>query len=677
MRTQCNKYCHKCCSRTGDESFPNQQSGSCYSCQVRRSAPHDIAIDDSIHLIIRIKPSMTVEKAALQTAKGVPINPANLPTPDNVKLYIANCLKRYQQAHNLPEDTLKVSDTRCTPISGESRLTGDAYHHHSCGLSNPNCKKLQDYQMQIMLLEQQNKRRLQMARQEPDTGSTVTKQPIETPTLQELKFRHYKLQDHQRQLMCEAMQAKKEQPTTSVPDQANCIAPTRSAPQDPLNEQAVKNLSLEEYPKQRSVLNCGDHKDRLKFQRPTTEPPPGVMDAPRLPKQEAPLAGVQQAHTPAGAPFMPPPMPQCALTMPASADYPKNRTAAHQQRNHIQDYNMQLMLLEQQNRKRLMLARGDQQKLAVAGARNAQESEHVIEMGSAPGVQVNSGDKSALRLNALTDYQFQQAQMMMFEQRRKEALLMPRGGAPNTQERKPMTEMGSAVGLQMDAREKRGKSHTPRAALNEYQMQLMLLEQQGKRCMTAKLENEQQNTAVRAEPNAEESEQIGTQMNIHDKGNVPVTNEVDPARPGVVVVRQDADGAKWITFEYSHDGIKMEYTIRCNTDSVNVDDLSPEFRTENCVYPGACVPTKEYNGKRLLYETECNTLGWALARLNPLLRNKRGLIRRAVDSWRKSNQLVVHSDDEDEEDAAMWSTDEFDEWSNCDDDVETAEELEL
>ena len=681
MRTQCNRYCHKCCSRTGDESFPNQQSGLCHSCQVRRSDPHDIAIDDSIHLIIRIKPSMVMEKAALQTAKGLPINPANLPTPDNVKLYITNCLKRYQQAHNLPEDTLKVSDTRCTPISGESRLTGDAYHHHSCGLSNPSCKKLQDYQMQIMLLEQQNKRRLQMARQEPDTESTVTKQPIETPTLQELKFRHYKLQDYQRQLMCEATQAKKEQPTTSVPDQANCITPTHSAPKDPLNEQAMKNLSLEEYQKQLLVLNCGDHKDKLKFQRPTTEPPPGVMNASRLPKQDAPLAGVQQPHMPAGAPFMPPPMPQCALTMPTSADYPKNRSAAHQQRNRIQDYNMQLMLLEQQNRKRLMLARGDQQKLAVAGARNAQESEQTIEMGSVPGVQVNSGNQSAPHKNALADYQMQ---LMLLEQQRKKALMLARssqqkpaaGGAPNTQECKQMTEMGSAVGLQMDAREKRGKSDTPKVVLTDYQMQLMLLEQQGKkRCMTAKLESEQQNTAVRAAPNAEESEQ----MNIHDKGNVSVTNEVDPAQPGVLVARQDDNGMKWISFEYSRDGIKMEYTIRCDADSVNLGDLSPEFRTENCVYPGACVPSKEYNGKRLLYETECNTQGWALARLNPCLQNKRGLIRRAVDSWRNSNQLVVHSDheDEEEEDAAMWSTDEFDEWSNCDDDMETAEELEL
>jgi hypothetical protein len=31
-------------------------------------------------------------------------------------------------------------------------------------------------------------------------------------------------------------------------------------------------------------------------------------------------------------------------------------------------------------------------------------------------------------------------------------------------------------------------------------------------------------------------------------------------------------------------------------------------------------------------------VGWALAQLNPCLRGKRGLIQRAVDSWRNSNQ---------------------------------------
>ena len=105
-----------------------------------------------------------------------------------------------------------------------------------------------------------------------------------------------------------------------------------------------------------------------------------------------------------------------------------------------------------------------------------------------------------------------------------------------------------------------------------------------------------------------------------------------------LVVRQDNNGVQWIAFEYSRDRVKMEYTIRCDVESVNVESLAPEFKTENCVYPRACCGKDQYRGNRLVYETECNTVGWALADLNPSLRGKRGLIQRAVDSWRNSNQ---------------------------------------
>lgn len=105
-----------------------------------------------------------------------------------------------------------------------------------------------------------------------------------------------------------------------------------------------------------------------------------------------------------------------------------------------------------------------------------------------------------------------------------------------------------------------------------------------------------------------------------------------------LVVRQDSSGVQWIAFEYSRDRVKMEYTIRCDVESVVVDTLTQEFKTENCVYPRACCSKDQYRGNRLVYETECNAVGWALAELNPALRGKRGLIQRAVDSWRNSNQ---------------------------------------
>lgn len=130
---------------------------------------------------------------------------------------------------------------------------------------------------------------------------------------------------------------------------------------------------------------------------------------------------------------------------------------------------------------------------------------------------------------------------------------------------------------------------------------------------------------------------------------LPTSSADDPnssAAPGPIpattplVVRQDGNGVQWILFEYSRDRVKMEYTIRCDVESVNVDELSQEFKASNCVYPRACCGKDQYKGNRLHYESECNAVGWALAQLNPPLREKRGLIQRAVDSWRNSNQDV-------------------------------------
>ena len=122
------------------------------------------------------------------------------------------------------------------------------------------------------------------------------------------------------------------------------------------------------------------------------------------------------------------------------------------------------------------------------------------------------------------------------------------------------------------------------------------------------------------------------------------SNATSNAAPGPIpattplVVRQDNNGVQWIAFEYSRDRVKMEYTIRCDVESVNTESLDSVFKTENCVYPRAVGTQDQYRGNRYNYETECNNVGWSLAELNPCLRGKRGLIQRAVDSWRNSNQ---------------------------------------
>ncbi|KAF5234156.1 hypothetical protein FANTH_12258 [Fusarium anthophilum] len=105
-----------------------------------------------------------------------------------------------------------------------------------------------------------------------------------------------------------------------------------------------------------------------------------------------------------------------------------------------------------------------------------------------------------------------------------------------------------------------------------------------------------------------------------------------------LVLPPDRDGVQRVTFEYSKDSAKMQYTVRCDVESVDTDELSPKFKEENCVYPRACDPTAESRGNRWKYETECNRIAWGLAQLNIPLRCKRGLLQRAVDTWRNSNK---------------------------------------
>lgn len=123
-------------------------------------------------------------------------------------------------------------------------------------------------------------------------------------------------------------------------------------------------------------------------------------------------------------------------------------------------------------------------------------------------------------------------------------------------------------------------------------------------------------------------------------GTAPNGNAASGPVPATtpVVVHRDKNGVEWIAFEYSRNSVKMEYTIRCDVTSVNTKELSQDFRSANCIYPRAWCSKDQYQGKRFVYESKCNALGWALASLNPPLREKRGLIQRAVDSWRNSNQ---------------------------------------
>ncbi|KAI8380263.1 hypothetical protein BD560DRAFT_487538 [Blakeslea trispora] len=100
-------------------------------------------------------------------------------------------------------------------------------------------------------------------------------------------------------------------------------------------------------------------------------------------------------------------------------------------------------------------------------------------------------------------------------------------------------------------------------------------------------------------------------------------------------VTEMRDGVEWVSFVYSHNRTLKRYSIRTDLQQVNLDLMDTVFKSDNCVYPRANLPKEEYTGNRWAYETECNLLGWKLAWLNKdEIAGKRGLIQRAVDSYR-------------------------------------------
>ena len=105
-----------------------------------------------------------------------------------------------------------------------------------------------------------------------------------------------------------------------------------------------------------------------------------------------------------------------------------------------------------------------------------------------------------------------------------------------------------------------------------------------------------------------------------------------PASAPQVEVR---DGIEYLLFTYSTKGHIQEYCISIDVDNLSLDDIPDDFKSENCVYPRALVPREAYTGNRYEYETIVNELAWKLTWLNPtILSGKRGLIQRAVDSYR-------------------------------------------
>jgi len=105
-----------------------------------------------------------------------------------------------------------------------------------------------------------------------------------------------------------------------------------------------------------------------------------------------------------------------------------------------------------------------------------------------------------------------------------------------------------------------------------------------------------------------------------------------PASAPQVEIR---DGVEWLVFTYSTKGHRQEFCINIDIDNLSLDEIPDDFKHENCVYPSALLPREAYLGNRYDYEVSVNELAWKLTWLNPsVLSGKRGLIQRAVDSYR-------------------------------------------
>lgn len=105
-----------------------------------------------------------------------------------------------------------------------------------------------------------------------------------------------------------------------------------------------------------------------------------------------------------------------------------------------------------------------------------------------------------------------------------------------------------------------------------------------------------------------------------------------PASCPILEIR---DGMEYLMFTYSTKGQQQEYAIKTEIENIGLEEIPDDFKAENCVYPRAFCPRDQYVGNRWEYETACNDLAWKLTWINSdVLAGKRGLIQRAVDSYR-------------------------------------------
>ncbi|KAH3674999.1 hypothetical protein WICPIJ_009385 [Wickerhamomyces pijperi] len=99
----------------------------------------------------------------------------------------------------------------------------------------------------------------------------------------------------------------------------------------------------------------------------------------------------------------------------------------------------------------------------------------------------------------------------------------------------------------------------------------------------------------------------------------------------------DATGEEVLKFRYTDFKIVKEFALRIPRENcINCSEITEDFKKRNCLYPNAMVPVDQYQGRRYKYENECNEVGWIISWYNKDIRGRKGILQRAVDSWRNT-----------------------------------------
>ena len=165
MKMQCTRYWQKCCIRKSHDAYVHTMPGLCRTCVKART----IKSTDTLDLTIRIKPVALYTEASYRgSINGEAQKVATHQTPEMLKAHINECIQEYQRINNLPRDSIEIVDkankqqqVQQAPPTG----LGDCAHPKDVFCS----RELKRSQVQMMYLEEQNRRRCALIETETES----------------------------------------------------------------------------------------------------------------------------------------------------------------------------------------------------------------------------------------------------------------------------------------------------------------------------------------------------------------------------------------------------------------------------------------------------------------------------------------------------------------------------